>query len=177
MALTRQRKEQLVAEVREEFSAALSIAVVDSSGTDVTAMTEFRRRARQAGVRAQVVPNRLMRLAVQGTDHEPLQELASGPSLFVWSSEELSAPARVLKESAKDWETLKVKGLSLGRGCLGPKELAKIASLPSREEALAQLAGLLKAVPTRLATSLNAIPRKAATAVAAVRDQKSQAGA
>ena len=172
MPLDRQQKEQTVEAIREQVGDSAAVVVVDSSGTSVREMTSLRAQARQQQLTVQMLPNRLARIALAGTRHEALLDSLQGSSLFVYSKEELSAPARFLKKELEDLESFQVKVISLGSGAMKPEELATVARLPNREEALSRLAGSLKAIPTSLATVLQAMPQKLAMALVAVREQK-----
>jgi large subunit ribosomal protein L10 len=91
------------------------------------------------------------------------------------SIEDPGAAARLIKDFAKEHEQLEVKALAVGGEALGPENIDRLAKLPTREQALGQLAGILQAPITKLAQTLNDVPSKFARAVSAVKDQKDAA--
>ncbi len=86
------------------------------------------------------------------------------------------AAARLLKEYAKTFEKLEVKALSIGGALLGADQLDRVATLPTRDEALALLMAVMQAPISKLARTLNEVPGKLVRTLAAVRDQKQAAG-
>ncbi len=172
MALGLEDKKAIVADVNETAANALSLVIADSRGCTVGEMTELRKLAREAKVYLRVVRNTLARLAVTGTDFECAQTAFKGPSLLAFSLEDPGAAARIFKDFAKSHENFEVKALAVGGQLLGADQLDRLATLPTREQALGMLAGILQAPVTKLARTLNEVPSGIARAVAAVRDQK-----
>ena len=94
MALGLEGKKQIVAEVNETASDALSLVIADARGVDVTDMTELRAKAREANIDLRVVRNTLAKRAFEGTEYECVIDSLSGPSLFGFSMEDPGACAR-----------------------------------------------------------------------------------
>jgi large subunit ribosomal protein L10 len=172
MALRLADKQAIVAEVNEAATNALSAVVSDYRGMTVEQMTKMRAKARETGVYLRVVRNTLARRAVEGTEYECLTETLVGPTMFAFSQEDPGAAARLLKEYAKEFDALEVKALSIGGQLLGPSDLDRLASLPTRDEALALLMSVMQAPVTKLARTFNEVPGKLVRTLAAVRDQK-----
>ncbi len=172
MALGLEDKKAIVADVNETAANALSLVIADSRGCTVGEMTELRKLAREANVYLRVVRNTLARLAVAGTNFECAQQAFKGPSLLAFSLEDPGAAARIFKDFAKTHENFEVKALAVGGQLLGAEQLDRLATLPTREQALGMLAGVLQAPLSKLARTLNEMPSGIARAVAAVRDQK-----
>jgi large subunit ribosomal protein L10 len=128
-------------------------------------------------VYVRVVKNTLARKAVAGTSFECLGPVLKGPLVLAFSKDDPGAAARVVKAFAKDNDKLIARALSLGGQLLAGSELDKVASLPSREQALSQLMGVMKAPIQKLVATLAAAPSKLVRTLAAVRDQKQAAGA
>ena len=175
MALKLDQKQAIVAEVNEAAAKALSAVVADYRGLTVTQMTELRAKARKSGVYVKVIRNTLAKRAVEGTEHECLKSALVGPTLVAFSQEDPGAAARLLKEYAKLFEKLEVKALSIGGVLLGADQLDRVATLPTRDEALALLMAVLQAPIAKLARTLNEVPGKLVRALAAIRDQKEAA--
>ena len=177
MALNLEDKKALVAEVAGVAAHAQSVVAAEYRGLTVGQMTELRARARKQGVYMRVVKNTLARKALAGTSFESVGPKLKGPLVLAFSKDDPGAAARVVKDFAKSNEKLVATLVSLGGQVLPGGELDKVASLPTREQALSMLLGVLKAPITKLAGTLAAPASKLASTVAAVRDQKQAAGA
>jgi len=177
MALNLEDKKALVAEVAEVAQKAQSVVAAEYRGLTVGQMTELRSKARKSGVYMRVVKNTLARKALAGTSFESVGPKLKGPLVLAFSKDDPGAAARVVKDFAKANEKLKATLVSLGGQVLPAGDLEKVASLPTREQALSMLLGVLKAPITKLAGTLAAPASKLARTVAAVRDQKQAAGA
>jgi large subunit ribosomal protein L10 len=177
MALNLEDKKALVAEVAEVASKAQSVVAAQYRGLTVGQMTELRSKARKQGVYMRVVKNTLARKALAGTSFESVGPKLKGPLVLAFSKDDPGAAARVVKDFAKSNEKLVATLVSLGGQVLPAGELDKVASLPTREQALSMLLGVLKAPIQKLAGTLAAPGNKLVRTVAAVRDQKQAAGA
>ena len=177
MALNLEDKKALVAEVAEVAAHAQSVVAAEYRGLTVGQMTELRAKARTQGVYVRVVKNTLARKALAGTSFESVGPKLKGPLVLAFSKDDPGAAARVVKDFAKAHEKLVATLVSLGGQVLPGGELEKVASLPTREQALSMLLGVLKAPIAKLVGTLAAPAAKLARTVAAVRDQKQAAGA
>lgn len=175
MAIRLEGKKAIVAEVNEAASGALSVVLADYRGVDSGDMTALRAKAREQNVYLRVVRNTLAKRAVQGTEFECVNDVLVGPTLFAFSMEDPGAAARLLKDFAKEDKDFEIKALAVGGELLGADQIDRLAKLPTREEALSQLAGTIQAPITKLARTFNEVPTKVTRAVAAVRDQKKEA--
>lgn len=172
MALRLEDKKAIVAQVNEAASGALSAVIADYRGLTVEEMTSLRKQAREQGVYLKVVRNTLARRAVEGTEFECLQESLIGPTVLAFSIDDPGAAARLIKDYAKEHKNLEVKALAVGGVAYGAGEIDRLAKMPTREQALGQLAGLLQAPISKFARTINEVPSKIARALAAVKDQK-----
>ncbi|HUJ29549.1 MAG TPA: 50S ribosomal protein L10 [Myxococcales bacterium] len=177
MALNLEDKKALVAEVAEVAQKAQSVVAAEYRGLTVSQMTELRSKARKSGVYMRVVKNTLARKALAGTSFESVGPKLKGPLVLAFSQDDPGAAARVVKDFAKANEKLVATLVSLGGQVLPGAELEKVASLPTREQALSMLLGVLKAPMQKLAGTLAAPASKLVRTVAAVREQKQAAGA
>ena len=175
MALTRQQKESIIAEVAEVAATAHSAVAAEYRKLTVEALTGLRAKARGNGVFLKVVKNTLARRAVAGTSFECMQEGLVGPMLLAFSREDPGSAARLLKDFTRDNEALKVKLVSVGGRLMGPEDLDRLASLPTREEALARLMATMKAPIQKFVRTLAEPHAKLVRTVAAIRDQKQAA--
>ena len=177
MALNLEDKKALVAEVAAVAQKAQSVVAAEYRGLTVGQMTELRAKARKQGVYMRVVKNTLARKALAGTLFETVGPKLKGPLVLAFSKDDPGAAARVVKDFAKANEKLVATLVSLGGQVLPGGDLDKVAGLPTREQALSLLLGVLKAPVQKLAGTLAAPAAKLARTVAAVRDQKQAAGA
>ncbi len=177
MALNLEGKKALVAEVAEVAARAQSVVAAEYRGLTVGQMTELRARARRQGVYMRVVKNTLARKALAGTSFESVGPKLKGPLVLAFSKDDPGAAARVVKDFAKAHDKLVATLVSLGGQVLSAAELERVASLPTREQALSMLLGVLKAPMSKLVRTLAEPPAKLARTLAAVRDQKQAAGA
>lgn len=175
MALNLESKKAIVAEVSETASTALSLVIADARGVNVGDMNALRNEARKANVNLRVIKNSLAKRAFEGTDYACVEEVLTGPSLFGFSMEDPGAAARLFKDFAKANDKFEVKALSLNGKLLAKEQLDVLATLPTRDQALAQLASVMIAPVTKLVRTFNEVPTKVTRVVAAVRDQKQEA--
>lgn len=172
MTLKLEDKKAIVAEVAQVASSAVAAVAADYRGLTVTQMTDLRAKARANGVYLKVVRNTLARKALQGTEYECLQDALKGPLFLAFSREDPGAAARLLREAAKDYENLTVKALAVGGVLLGPESLSALASLPTRDQAIAMLMSVMQAPVTKLVRTLAEPCAQLARTIAAVRDKK-----
>ena len=175
MPLALHEKKALVVEVNEVASSALSAIAAEYRGLTVGQMTDLRKQAREEGVYLKIIKNTLARLAVEGTEFECIKDGLTGPLMLAFSREHPGAAARVFKSFSKDNKKLVPTLVSIGGELLPPSELAKLADLPTREQALAMLLGVLQAPITKLARTLAEPHGKLVRTIAAIRDQKQAA--
>jgi len=154
MALNMEAKKALVAEVASVAAGAQSAVAAEYRGLTVGEMTELRVAARNAGVYLKVVKNTLARRAVEGTSFECMQGSFKGPLVLAFSREDPGAAARVFKAFAKDHDKLVTVALAVGGELYGAKDLDRLASLPTLDEARSMLLGVLQAPLSQLVRTL-----------------------
>ncbi len=175
MPLNLEQKKAVVAEVQEVASSAHSVVTAEYRGLSVANMTELRAKARTSGVYLRVVRNTLARRAVQDTEFECLSEHLSGPLVLAFSKEEPGAAARVMSDFAKHNDKLVIRSVAVGGQVMDASHIGRLASLPTKDEAISQLMSAMKAPIGKLAQTLKEIPSKLARTIATIRDQKQQA--
>lgn len=146
MAISRDKKQTLVAELTEILSSAKATAFSHYTGLSVADLQELRKNAREAGVVIKVVKNRLVRVALsevkayKDTDTSPLE----GQLLYAFSDEDEVAPAKVLNDFAKNHAELKLAGGFSGEGALlSADEVKALAGLPSKNQLIAEVVAQL----------------------------------
>ena len=175
MALNMAEKQAIVADVAEIAASAHSAIAAEYRGMTVDAMTRLREEARNNGVYLRVVKNTLAKRAVVGTDFECMQEGLTGPLVLAFSQEDPGAAARVIKDFVKDNKQLVVKLVAVGGKLLPAGHLEALAKMPTREQAISMLMGVMKAPIQKLARTINEVPGKLVRTLAAVRDAKEAA--
>jgi large subunit ribosomal protein L10 len=175
MALRLEDKKTLVTEVNEIAQKAQSVVAAEYRGLSVAKLTELRAKARASKVYMRVVKNTLARRAVAGTPFECVGEKLRGPLILAFSQDDPGAAARLIKGFAKDHDKLVPTLVSLGGSVLPGKDLDRVASLPTRAEALAQLLGVIKAPVVKFVRTLAEPHAKLVRTIAAVKDQKQAA--
>ncbi len=172
MALRLEDKKVVVAEVNAVAAKALSVVGAENRGLTVTQMTDLRARARKQGVYVRVVKNTLARKAVAGTPFECIAPALKGPVVLAFSNDDPGAAARIVKAFAKDNEKLVTTLVSLGGLLLKPADIDRVASMPTRAQALSQLLGVLKAPIAKFVGTLAAPNSKLVRTLAAVLEAK-----
>ena len=175
MALNLEQKKTIVAEVAEVAAKAYSAVGAEYNGLTAEQMTDLRAKARQSGVYLRVVKNTLARRAVEGTEFECMQAGMVGPLVLAFSLEDPGSAARVIKDFAKDNKALEVRLVSIGGKMFGPGDLERLASMPTKDQAISMLMAVMKAPVEKLARTINEVPGKLVRTVAAIRDQKQNA--
>ncbi len=175
MALNLEQKKAVVAEVAEAAGKALAAVAAEYRGLTVEEMTELRAKARETGVYLKVAKNTLVRRAVEGTEYECMQESLTGPLLFAFSMEDPGAAARLVKEYSKDHDHLVAKLVAVGGELYDASELERLSTLPTYDQAIAILMGVMKAPIEKFVRTLAEPHAKLVRTVAAVRDAKEAA--
>jgi len=165
-------KKAVVEEVAQVASQAISAVVADYRGLTVNQMTQLRASARKSNVYFKVVRNTLTRRAFENTDFACLSDKLVGPLCIALSLDAPSDAARLLKDFAKTCDKFEIKALSVGGKLYSADQIEAVASLPTRDEALAKLMYVMRAPIEKLARTLKAPSEKLVRTIAAVKDAK-----
>jgi large subunit ribosomal protein L10 len=172
VALSLADKKQVVSEVATVAQSAHSAVAAEYRGLTVEEMTALRVKAREGGVYLRVVKNTLARRAFEGTEFECMNDQLVGPLVLALSQEDPGSAARVVKDFAKEHDKLVVKVLAVGGEALAASEIDRLASLPTRDQAISMLMAVMRAPLDKFARTINEVPGKLVRTVAAVRDAK-----
>lgn len=175
MALNLEQKKAVVAEVAEAAKTAHSAIAAEYRGLTVEEMTDLRAKAREGGVILKVAKNTLVRRAVEGTDYECMTDDLTGPLLYAFSMEDPGAAARLVKDYAKEHDHLVAKLVAVGGQLYDASELERLSKLPTYDQAIAILMGVMKAPVEKFVRTLNEPHGKLVRTIAAVRDAKQAA--
>ncbi len=146
MAITRDKKNALVAELTDLLASAKLTTFASYDGLTVAEAQELRRAAREAGVTIKVVKNRLMRVALAGNDTYKDADTSAlvGQLLYAVSDSDEVAPAKVLDDFAKSHPALKLVGGFSAEGlALSTDDVKALAGLPSKEQLIAEVVATL----------------------------------
>ncbi len=175
MALSIEQKKAVVEEVAEVAKTALAAVAAEYRGITVEEMTDLRVKARESGVYLKVAKNTLVRRAVEGTEFECMQDSLTGPLLLAFSMEDPGAAARLVKDYAKSNDKLITKLVAIGGELFEASELERLSSLPTYDQAIAILMGVMKAPVEKLVRTLVEPHTKLVRVIAAVKDAKQAA--
>ena len=175
MALSIEQKKAVVEEVAEVAKTALAAVAAEYRGITVEEMTDLRVKARESGVYLKVAKNTLVRRAVEGTEFECMQDSLTGPLLLAFSMEDPGAAARLVKDYAKLNDKLITKLVAVGGELFEASELDRLSSLPTYDQAIAILMGVMKAPVEKLVRTLVEPHTKLVRVIAAVKDAKQAA--
>lgn len=154
-------KEQTVTELAGLFGKAGAAYVLSYQGCTCEQLTAFRKDLRSTGASFAVVKNTLAKRAIKncdktGLDNETYLKAFKGPVAVVWSDEDVVSPAKIISKHVKGVEKLSIKAGYVDGQVVGPNDVEALASLPSKEELIAKLLGLINAPATRLLQTMNA---------------------
>ena len=151
-----QEKEQSVQRLRENFLNSHASYLLTYHGCTAAEITGLRRKLRLSGSKFSVVKNTLAKRAIADTPASGLEKMFSGPTAVVWSPTDPVAPAKLLTEFAADREHVKLKGGFVDGSVVGGDQFKALASMPSKEQLVANLLALINAPATRLLQTINA---------------------
>jgi large subunit ribosomal protein L10 len=152
--MARPHKAAVVDEVRERMQAAPATVLTEYRGLTVADLARLRAELRKSGAEYKVVKNTLTRIAARDAGIDIPDDTLTGPTAVAFCGDDLVAAAKALRAFSRERPSLVVKGGVLEGRYIGAEETLKLADLKSRDELLAQLAGLMEAVvaqPARLA--------------------------
>ena len=160
-------KKPIVEEISANIKDAQSVVVVDYRGLTVEQDTQLRKSLREAGVTYKVYKNTFLNFAFKGTEFEGLCEYLEGPTAVAISTEDATAPARLLSQFAKTANKLEIKAGVVEGNVYDAKEIANIASIPSREVLISRLLGSMQSPITNFARVMNQLAEKGGASAAA----------
>jgi large subunit ribosomal protein L10 len=148
--MNRDEKTELIEDLRGRFAASPFVILANFQGSNPLEMDAIRRKLLPIGVHFRVVKNSLARRAIAGTEKAALDEHFKGNTGVIFSGEDPQSTAKLFKELAKENEKLVAKAGFFDGTVLGPKEVAAVADMQSKEQLFAMLLGLLQAGPRQV---------------------------
>ncbi len=174
MALSKQRKEEVLAQYKEWMSQSEALILMEYKGASVTDMEKARAKVREAGGEFHVVKNRLAKLALKANDLDIPEGYLDNSTAIGFAFEDVASTAKALSDTAKDVEAFQFKGGYMGSEVLSPAQVSTLAKLPPLPVLRAQLLGVLQAPASKLVRTL-AEPARGLAAVIKARSEESAA--
>ena len=143
-----------VKSLTEKLDKANAIYFTDYLGLDVVSITKLRKEFVSNDVEFTIAKNTLIKLAAKDVGIDGLDEFLSGPTAIALSYNDPTGPAKVIKSFLKDFDKPSVKGMILDGQIFQAEEFEKIASLPTKEQLLSQLVGMLNSPMSKLSSTL-----------------------
>jgi large subunit ribosomal protein L10 len=159
LSLNRTEKAAVIEDVKAQVVKSQTLVMAEYRGTTVAEITKLRKNAREQGVYLHVLKNTLARRAVAGSPFEVVAGEMSGPLMYGFSADAVAA-AKVINEFAKTNDKLVIKAGAFDGKALDKAGVSALASIPSREVLLAQIAGLLNSPVAGFARVLAAVSAK-----------------
>lgn len=168
-------KRETVAALKEELSSSTTLIVSEYRGLKVSEIAEIRRSLRKQDVSYRVVKNRLMRIAANESGNDALSPFLEGPSAIAFGSGDEATIAKAVLDATRAFKIVKVKGGVLSGRAIDANGVTRLATLPSREVLLAQIAGAIAAPMSSVAGLFEAPLRDFAGGLDALVKQRSSA--
>jgi large subunit ribosomal protein L10 len=154
--LATQRKIDSVADLTDKLTRTQLTVVTDYRGLTVAEITDLRKKLRETGAELIVAKNTLALRAAKETGYDNLEPLLSGPTALAFAFDDASKTAKAINDFNKGPKKLVIRGGMLGNAVLGANVLEQVASLPTREQVLAQIVGGIAAPVSGVVGVLNA---------------------
>ena len=174
--MDRAQKEVVVDELGNIFADSGVIVVAQYAGLSVAEMTDLRTRMRQAGGGVRVAKNRLARIALEGKPCEGMGKYLKGQMVLAYSEDPVTA-AKVAEAYARDNKKLEIVGGAMGTTVLDPQGVKAVSEMPSREELIAQIAGMLVAPAGNLVRAITSPAANIAACLATIAEGEGEAKA
>ncbi|HRG62398.1 MAG: 50S ribosomal protein L10 [Neisseriales bacterium] len=159
MSLNLQNKKAVVAEVSETLSTAQTVVIAQYAGVTVESMTAIRAQARKANVYLHVVKNTLARKATEGTKFAPLADQMVGQLIYAVSADPIAA-AKIISDFTKANDKVKIVAGMYNEQMLDVAGVKQLASIPSRDELLAMVMGVMQQIPASFVRLVSALKDK-----------------
>jgi large subunit ribosomal protein L10 len=165
-------KKQIVSELKAALDETQMTFVIDYQGLTVAEISDLRNRLRPAGASCKVTKNTLMRIAVDGNKKwQPLTEYMAGASAFVMVKDDLSAAIKAYQDFQKAAKKTELRGGVFEGRTLSQAEVKALGDLPPKEVLMAQIAGAINALATKVALGIKEVPASVARGMQAYVDK------
>ena len=159
--MNKETKKNYIEEMKKVFSSNAAVMIAHQQGLNVVQLDALRKELRENGILFKITKNRITKLAVKETPLKDLEKFFSGPTAAAISSDPFMT-ARILSKFSKSNDKLKIVAGFMDGKVIDQAEVAKIASLPTLNEARANIVGILKAPAQKIIGILLAKSKKIA---------------
>jgi len=157
--MNKEQKKNYITEITSQFENNDSVLVTHYQGLTMTQLDTLRSQMREHGIIFKITKNRITKLALEKTKCKDLSSLFTGPTAVAFSNDAIMT-ARILSKFAKENENLKLLGGIMGNDILDQAGLQNVASLPTLDEARANIVGILAAPASKFVSILLARSEK-----------------
>lgn len=173
MGRTLENKQAMVADLKESLSEAQLAIIIDYQGLSVAEITDLRRRLRPTGSVCKVTKNTLMGIAIEGdANWQPMTEFLQGSSAFLLVKEDFSGAIKAYQDFQKVTKKSELRGGVMEGRALTEADIKALGDLPSKEQLMAQVAGALNSLATKIAVGIKEVPASIARGLQAVADKE-----
>jgi large subunit ribosomal protein L10 len=173
MGRTLENKQEIVADLKAGLSEAQLALVLNYQGLTVAEISDLRRRLRPSGTVCTVTKNTLLKIAVQeDANWSPLAQLASGSNAFLFVKDDIGGAIKAYQDFQKATKKTELRGGVMEGQALNEAQIKAIGDLPSKEQLMAQIAGAINGVATKLAVGINQVPTSLARGIKAVSEKE-----
>ncbi len=173
MGRTLKGKKAIVTELKQLLDETQLALVIDYKGLTVAEITDLRKRLRAKDAVCKVTKNTLMRIAVDGDERwQSMTEFLSDSSAFLLVKEDMGGAIKAYQEFQKVTKKTELRGGVLEGRAIKEAEIKAISELPSKEQLMAQIAGAINGVTTKLAVGIKEVPGSLARGIKAVSEQE-----
>ena len=154
--MNKEQKKNYITEMTANFENSEAVLVTHYQGLTVKQLDELRKQMRDQGIQFKITKNKITKLALEKTRCKELANLFTGPTAVALSKDAISS-AKILTKFSKENNNLKILGGIMGKDILDVAGVAKVATLPTLEEARAKIVGILRS-PAQKITSILLAP-------------------
>lgn len=166
MGRTLENKKAVVTDLKELLSDSQLAVVIDYQGLSVAEITDLRDRLRESGTICKVTKNTLMRRVVEeNPDWQPMTQFLQGSSAFLLVKDDIGGAVRAYQDFQKATKKTQFRGGVMQGQALNEDQVKAIADLPSKEELMAQVAGALNSLATKIAVGVKEVPSSIARGI------------
>ena len=159
--MNKEQKKDYIKNMTAQFESSEAVLVTHYQGLNMKQLDELRKQMREQGIQFKITKNRITKLALQKTKCKDLVDLFSGPTAVALSKDAISS-AKILTKFSKENKNLKILGGIMGNDVLDVAGVAKVATLPTLEEARTKIVGILRSPAQKIASILLAPASKIA---------------
>jgi len=166
MGRSRASKEAVVADLKQILNESQLAVIIDYQGLTVAEITDLRNRLRESGTICKVTKNTLMQQAIAEEKYwQPMTKFLAGSSAFIFVKDDIGSAIRAYQAFQKDTKKTEFRGGVMQGQALNEDQVKAIADLPSKEQLIAQVAGAINSIATKLAVGINQVPTSLARGI------------